>query len=638
MNSSTRKRLASIDLWIWLCVVLNAGGWLLSAFGALNRTGYIAVAILTVIGAAVWWKANRPVFHTGIRCRRFRRIFPLAFAILAAMAILGGILHGPANYDALAYRTPRVLHWLAEGKWHWIHTDFQRLNTRSNGIEWLTAPLLLFTGTDRLFFLINACSFLLLPGICFRLLANLGVRKRVAWHWMWILPTGYCYILQAGSIANDLFGATLAFAAFDYALRARRERSATLACLAVLAAALMTSGKAFNILLLLPWGLAMFPNATIMLRRPLLGFGTGVLALTISIVPTSILNHVNCGDWKGLNAEPVNLSTASPAFHIGINAILIPLHHLNPPVNPLAGTWNKWTEKTLPQSWKETIAQSFEPSVITFKLGEMQMEETAGLGFGIALLLLAVLIGKHNLRTPPLRSLFGKLLRPENLIPAGAAFSALYFLAQSGLGCPSRYLASFYLLLLAPVLRLPRAATLAKRRWWRSLALLSFAMAALLLILTPPRPLWPATTILKAMKADQSDSPLLKRVWTVYSVYGIRSDGFQPVKAILPENLDTIGFVTFDDPETSLWKPFGARRVRHVTRADTPQSLQRIGVEFVLVSGYIIDLQHKSTIDEWLLRYNAEIVTTMDLTLRATRGSTPWHLVKLRPASPSSQN
>lgn len=619
-------------------MVLNAGGWLLSTFGALNRTGYIAVAILTVIGTAVWWKANLPVFHTGIRFRRFRRIFPLAFAILAGLAILGGILHGPANYDALAYRTPRVLHWLTEGKWHWIHTDFQRLNTRGNGIEWLTAPLLLFTGTDRFFFLINAISFLLLPGICFRLLANLGVRKRVAWYWMWILPTGYCYILQAGSIANDLFGATLAFAAFDYALRARRERSATLACLAVLAAALMTSGKAFNILLLLPWGLAMLPNTTIMLRRPLLSFGTGVLAIAVSIVPTSVLNHINCGDWRGLNAEPVQMGTGSPALHLGINAILVPLHNLNPPVNPLAGIWNQWTEKTLPECWKKTIAQCFESSAITFKLGEMQMEESTGLGFGISLLLLALLIGKHNLRAPPLRRLFGSFLRPENLIPAGAAFSTLYFLTQSGLACPSRYLAPFYLLLIAPLLRLPRAAMLIKRRWWRNLALLSFAMAAVLIILTPPRPIWPATTILKALKADQSDSPLLKRIWTVYSVYGDRSDGFQPVKAMLPEDLDTIGFVTFDDPETSLWKPFGSRSVRHVTRADTPQLLHSKGVEFVLVSGYIVDEHQKLTMEKWLNRYDAEIITTMDLTLRAGRGPTPWHLVKLRPASSSSQN
>jgi hypothetical protein len=36
-----------------------------------------------------------------------------AFLIIFLLAFLG-VLHGPSNYDGLAYREPRVLHWLAE--------------------------------------------------------------------------------------------------------------------------------------------------------------------------------------------------------------------------------------------------------------------------------------------------------------------------------------------------------------------------------------------------------------------------------------------------------------------------------------------------------------------------------------------
>ena len=32
---------------------------------------------------------------------------------------------------------------------------------------------------------------------------------------MWLVPTGYCYLLQVGSIGNDLFSAVLALAAVD---------------------------------------------------------------------------------------------------------------------------------------------------------------------------------------------------------------------------------------------------------------------------------------------------------------------------------------------------------------------------------------------------------------------------------------
>ena len=40
--------------------------------------------------------------------------------------------------------------------------------------------------------------------------------------WMWLLPSGYGYALEAGSIMNDMFGAVLTLTAFEYALRARK--------------------------------------------------------------------------------------------------------------------------------------------------------------------------------------------------------------------------------------------------------------------------------------------------------------------------------------------------------------------------------------------------------------------------------
>jgi hypothetical protein len=621
-----------VTVWVILCTLLNAAGWLLSAAGRLDVAGYGGVFVLAAPFFVFWYLRARPHFRTGFRIRRFKRAFPLAFAAVAILAVAGGILHAPANYDALAYRTPRVLHWLAEGQWHWIHTDFHRLNTRGAGIEWLTAPLILLTGTDRLFFLINAISFLLLPGLCFRVLTGLGVSKKVAWHWMWILPGGYCFILQAGSIANDLFGATLALAAVDYALRASRERSAGLAAMSVLSAALMTAGKGFNLLLLLPWGLALMPATMAMLRRPILTFAVGMVALLVSLVSTSVLNQHYCGDWKGLKAEPVQLSSGNPIFHLSVNSALLTLHHLNPPVSPLAGTWNRWMERNLPTSWTEQVARSFEPSAVTFKLGEMQMEESAGLGCGVSLLVLAVLIGHHRLRLPTWRGFRSALLRPATLVPAGACFSVVYFLSQSGLGCPARYLAPFYVLLLAPLLRLPRASFLLGRLWWRRLAIFTFGLAAVLLIVTPPRPLWPAQTLLKALHADQGDSPILRRIWTVYSVYGARADGFAPVRKILPPDLKVLGLVTFDDPETSLWRPFGSRRIEHVTHDDDAQTLAERGITHVLVSEQVLKTQQRFTLSEWLLRFDAEIIHSLDLPLRATLGPTRWHLVQVRRA------
>ena len=56
-------------------------------------------------------------------------------------------------------------------------------------------------------------GYLFFPGLVFSVLTRLGVSRRVAWHWMWLAPTGYCFVQQAGSIGNDAFGAMLAPAA-----------------------------------------------------------------------------------------------------------------------------------------------------------------------------------------------------------------------------------------------------------------------------------------------------------------------------------------------------------------------------------------------------------------------------------------
>src|ERR1700685_2791722 len=104
-------------------------------------------------------------------------------------------------------------------------TGSPRVHARACGIEWVSAPLIALIKTDRLLFLINIVSFLFLPGLIFSIFTRLGVRRRVAWHWMWIAPTGYCFLLQAGSIGNDLFGAPFALAAVDFALRAKISRS-----------------------------------------------------------------------------------------------------------------------------------------------------------------------------------------------------------------------------------------------------------------------------------------------------------------------------------------------------------------------------------------------------------------------------
>ena len=649
-----------IGAWIVFCAFCNAAGWLLSAFHQLNRGGY---AVMFLLGLAALVILRRKLVPSAVaadvrrripgdnqslvrlltsaatslpaRLRkqrwRFSRLFPLAFLLLSGLAILGGIIHAPNNYDALAHRTPRVLHWLAEGRWHWIHTEFERLNTRGCGSEWVTAPLIAFTGTDRLVFLINVVSILLLPGCVFGLLTRLGVSGRVAWHWMWLLPSGYCYLLQAGSIGNDLFGAVLALLAIELALRARQSRTLGPLWLSILAAGLMTAGKGFNLLLVLPWAAAAWPAFRLLLRQPLVSVLDLLFSASASLLPTAWLNLRQCGDWTGISVEHMtNLAQHTPVLHFVVNALLLVLHNFVPTIFPFANHWNHLMDRVIPPHLAGVLAANFEPSGARFVLKEMDMEEGAGLGFGLSVLLLIVLIHRiisssRGQWTLVPRQLFCYQL----LVPVLAWAGTAVFMAKSGLSCPARYLAPFYPLLVAPLLADKASSRLVRSRWWPTAGLGVFFLAGLLLVVCPSRPLWPALPLLRALDAERSCHPLLRRAWTVYSVYGQRSDAFAPARALLPADSNPLGMITGDDPEASLWRPFGSRRILHVCHNDSPQELRNKGIKYVLANSVMLS-HFGLSLEDWLAQNNAQLLRRMSLELRAGMGPAEWFLIELR--------
>src|SRR5262245_43226855 len=116
-----------VRAWILVSVVATVAGWTLSVLGQLNRTGYIVFASAIAVVLLLCWKRRgwntyqRPFRWTRFR-RRFCRPWPFCFALLAFLVFLGGALYPPSTHTAMTYRTPRVLHWLAEGHWYWIQT------------------------------------------------------------------------------------------------------------------------------------------------------------------------------------------------------------------------------------------------------------------------------------------------------------------------------------------------------------------------------------------------------------------------------------------------------------------------------------------------------------------------------------
>jgi len=216
------------------------------------------------------------------------------------------------------------------------------------------------------------------------------------------------------------------------------------------------------------------------------------------------------------------------------------------------------------------------------------------------------------------------------LVPAGAWVGLGVFMAQSGLSCPARYLAPFYPLLIAPLLagNGPQA-RLVRGAWFCRAGIGVFLLAGLLIVVCPSRPLWPAVGILRAFGANDSANPLVRRAWTVYSVYGQRADAFAPALAVLPPGADPLGVVTSDDPETSLWRPFGSRRIVHVCLGDTPGQLRQKHIKYVLVNSIVLAQNFQVSLDKWLAENNAELVQRLSLELRAGKGPVDWFLVRL---------
>jgi hypothetical protein len=619
--------------WIVLCVFLNCAGWVLSAAHQLNAFGY-AVVLLLGGAAAMWsWKGGALGNFQRFRFRphRFKRAFPLAFLVLAALALLGGVLYAPSDFDALAYRTPRILQWLAVGHWRWIHTDFHRLNTRGCGFEWLATPLIVFTKTDRLLFVINAVLFLLLPGLVFGVFTRLGVRRRVAWHWMWLLPSAYCFVLQAGGIGNDLIGAVFVLASIDLALRARAGGDHRCLWLSLLAAALATSSKASNLPLLLPWFLAAWPALRVLKRRIFSTAAVCAVAALSSFLPSAALNVRYCGDWTGLAAERAMFNRNHPLAGILMHGIILTVENLVPPVCPHAHSVSDASYQLVPASIRARLRGNFEGDG-HFVLGEMQTEEDAGLGVGICVMLLIGLPAAFS----GWKSTFQQRGRApvfwQKCILVSGYVSLLAYASKSGLTAAARLITSYYAPMVPSLLLGESHARLVKKTWWKRAAMVVAVLAGIMVAIQPARPLFPARPIFAKLKRARPSSALVARAELVYSVYAERPYAFALALARLPADLDVLGLVTFDDPETSLWRPFGRRRVEHVTSADTPESLRQRGVRYILVSPEHFEVRMGKPFDHWLVAMHAEVLEKIPLTLRAAEGTVEWPLVRLLPA------
>jgi hypothetical protein len=633
-----------LQLWLWASIFATLAGWTLSALGELNRIGYtiaflLFVGILLIRRRSFGFSAKRLSIALRKTFRRFRRPFPCSFFVLAILVFVGGAIHPPENYTGLTYRAGRVLQWLSHDHWFWIHTTDYRMNDRACGMEWLSAPILLFTQSTRGLLLLNFLPFLLLPGLIYSVFIQLGVKARVAWYWMWLLPTGYTLLLQAGGNANDTFPTVYALAAIYFALRAKAQPSTANGIssaaigdlwLSILAAALLTGAKASNLPLLLPWAVALMPCIPLLVRHVAGTVAVIVIAAAVSFLPTAILNWHYIHDWSGLSIELEGMNMKNPFVGIWGNAFLLLLDNLTPPFFPFAGWWNQHALLVLPHSLSGPMLRNFEDGFLW--LGELPTEDWSGLGFGLSVLLGVSVIagfgrprlGRSVTAGSSRRDLFTRCL----LLAPWVALLA--YSMKTGMVTPDRLIAPYYPLL-APLLLIgPGQPQIVRRLWWRLLAGGSVILAFGVLVLLPDRPLWPAQSVLGRLAVRHPSNHLISRARDVYAVYARRSDPLADVRALLPPGIKVVGFVgAEDDCDISFWLPLGSRRVEHFLLSDPPGRFQQEGVEYAVVGGLNLKLRGV-TLESWLQRTGAVVIAQTNATIKVSEGPQHWYVVDMK--------
>jgi hypothetical protein len=645
---------APLLLWVLFLSICNAAGWALSFAHFLTPAGFLVIFAFTVavllLLRSYWVPSMNSRCRIGKLRRRFSRPLPLTYLVLAVFALAGGLLYAPNNYDALAYRTPRVLHWLAAQRWHWIHTEFQRLNVRGCGFEWASTPLIAWFQTDRFIFLINFLSFCLLPGCAFSLFRRLGVAPRPAYSWMWILPGAYGFILQAGSVSNDLLAAFLVLASLQFALHAAQQQSLSAFWLSGICAALFTSVKANNLPLLLVWAVAAWPAWRLAISKPARTVAVLLLVMLISFAPTAVLNQRHTHDWTGGKAEHVEFQSKAAIWARPIgNLCILAVHSFMPPIAPFAKIWNtRIAPKLLPRQVSAQVANAFMGGATVWQIPELEIEEEAGLGFGVSglfvLSTLLTLLNRPASRGTPAR---GVPASPPASSGRGATRWRPWFLSQPALIAMAAWLAfaallqassvrsaarlslAYYPLLLFPLLLLRGQSKVSRFKLFSALGVLAGALAALLLLISPARPLIPVKSLLAFAHEHGFKGALFARAERVYSVYSERANAFEPALRLLPPGLKVLGMITYDDPEAAMWRPFGSRKIVHLCTTDGPDEAKMYGVEYIWVHPRVFTMLWHETFDAWLRRMHGEVTQEVTLNLRAGDPEEKWQLVRL---------
>jgi hypothetical protein len=510
------------------------------------------------------------------------------------------------------------------------------MDTRSVGFEFLSVPFLALLHTDRLIFLWNWTGFLFLPALIFQLSRRLGASGRVAWNWMWLVPSAYGAVLQAGSIGNDSIAGVFFLASLALATGRQPVPFRDLA-FSALAMAICAGIKSTNILWALPWLCVIVPQTKTLLRRPWLTTSLFLVCLALSSLPIWLSNQLHCGDWTGEKAEATTtlekpITTTNPAVGIAGNLILLSIQNSAPPVWPFVRQTTDFVRSSLPKPFVESLSKSFEGGFQDLAIRELPQEEGASLGLGLTILLFLALfavIGTGPWKiTPPSPAL--AIAWMTTLV------SILIYTSKMAIGCPARIILPAQMFLIVGFSALPNQSWLVRSHVWRWSAFFAMGSSLLVLILTPSRPIFPQGLMIKLAQRLSLPPSLNERILNVYETYGRRARAFSPLLTAVSPDTRVLGYTGGVALEAALWKPYGDRSIIFVPPSGLLKNPQCPHPELLIASAYTIKRSTGLEPLEWINKVGASILAQKEIIFLVKNGPELFYLLKLPSSEPAS--
>jgi hypothetical protein len=329
---------------------------------------------------------------------------------------------------------------------------------------------------------------------------------------------------------------------------------------------------------------------------------------------------VTANSWGNTGAE-----MHSPFWGVIGNIFCLTVQNLKPPVFPFVNSWHAAMGHFLQTPFGAHFAGFEEFGRLSFGVAE----SSAALGAGIFILILVSIFAARHCRrtshgdvTAKSRNNLARLLRwtPWLLL--------LLFMAKVGTFENGRQMASYYILLFPALLISPGHSILVQRRWWRALALAVMVVAVMLLVISRDRPLFPSQTLVGWLDVKYPGSKLVSSISRTYAeTPGVESQRLY-LRKILPPGETVLGYAAVGGLiESSLWLPYGQRRVQRILPGDTPEQSRLAGIHYVVLEQNQLD-DTSETLPQWLARYKGIVIQQWEFI--ANPYDPPQHLYLVR--------